>query len=89
MAHDMKNPLAILKTATGVLQKKFGGQDEKIDKLFSNMDDGINRLSHQIQDVLEYVRITPANLTQTSLNKMLQTAMNWLQRSVLDSVVDP
>ena len=79
MAHDMKNPLAILKTATEVLKRKFKGNDEKIDKLLLNMDDGINRLSHQIQDVLEYVRITPANLKKTSLNKMLENALKSIQ----------
>ena len=76
MAHDMKNPLAVLKTATDVLKRKFKGKDEKIDKLFFNMDDGINRLSHQIKDVLEYVRITPVNLTNTSLIQMIDTAVS-------------
>ncbi len=76
MAHDMKNPLAVLKTATDVLQRKFKGKDEKIDKLFYNMDDGINRLSHQIKDVLEYVRITPVNLNKTSLIQMIDTAVS-------------
>ncbi len=76
MAHDMKNPLAVLKTATDVLKRKFKGKDEKTDKLFYNMDDGINRLSHQIKDVLEYVRITPVNLTKTSLIQMIDTAVS-------------
>ena len=79
MAHDMKNPLAILKTATDILKKKFKGQDEKIDQLFTNMDDGIQRISHQIKEVLEYVRITPANLTTTSVKKMFESAINSIQ----------
>ncbi len=72
----MKNPLAVIKTATDVLKRKFKGEDEKIDKLFSNMDDGINRISHQIKDVLEYVRITPANLSNQSLFEMIDSAIN-------------
>lgn len=79
MAHDMKNSLAVIKTATDVLERKFKGNDEKIDKLFSNMDIGINRISHQIKDVLEYVRITPTNITTTSLDKMVGTALNTIQ----------
>jgi signal transduction histidine kinase len=79
MAHDMRNPLALLKTTSDVLKRKFGGQDEKIDKLFLNMDDGINRISHQIMDVLEYVRITPMNLTKTSLIQMIDAAVNSIQ----------
>jgi signal transduction histidine kinase len=79
MAHDMKNSLAVIKTATDVLERKFKGNDEKIDKLFSNMDIGINRISHQIKDVLEHVRITPTNITTTSLDKMVGTALNTIQ----------
>ena len=76
MAHDMRNPLAVLKTASGVLKRKFGGQDKKIDQIFSNMDDGINRISHQIRDVLEYVRTTPMNTAKTSLIQMIDTAIS-------------
>jgi signal transduction histidine kinase len=79
MAHDMKNPLAVIKTATDVLKRKFKGDDEKIDKLFSNIDIGINRISHQIKDVLEYVRITPANIKAVRLDQMINTALNTIQ----------
>lgn len=79
MAHDMKNPLAVIKTATDVLKRKFKGEDAKIDKLLDNMDDGINRISHQIKDVLEYVRITPANLSKQSLVAMINSAINTIQ----------
>lgn len=81
MAHDMKNPLAVLKTATDVLKRKFKGQDEKTDRLFVNMDDGISRISHQIKDVLEYVRTTPMNLSETSLIQMIDTAIRSIQIS--------
>jgi signal transduction histidine kinase len=79
MAHDMKNPLAVLKTATDVLKRKFSGRDEKVDQLFLNMNDGINRLSHQIQDVLEYVRTTPMNIAKTSLVHMIDNAISSIQ----------
>jgi signal transduction histidine kinase len=79
IAHDMKNPLAVIKTATDVLKRKFKGDDDKIDKLFSNIDIGINRISHQIKDVLEYVRITPANIKRTSLDEMIDSALNTIQ----------
>lgn len=79
MAHDMKNPLAVLKTAADVLKRKFGGRDKKVDKLFLNMDDGISRISHQIQDVLEYVRTTPMNLAKSSLIQMIDAAVSSIQ----------
>ncbi|MCV0400060.1 MAG: sensor histidine kinase [Nitrosarchaeum sp.] len=79
MAHDMKNSLAILKTATDVLKRKFGSQDEKVGKVLLNMDEGISRISHQINEVLEYVRITPMNLTKTNLIQMIDNAINSIQ----------
>ena len=89
MAHDMKNPLAVLKTATDVLKRKFKGQDEKTDKLFVNMDDGISRISHQIKDVLEYVRTTPMNLSKTSLIQMIDTAISSIQIPTNIKIVFP
>ena len=79
MAHDMKNPLAILKTSLDVMKIKFKGQDEKIDKLLSNMDIGISRMSHQIKDILDYVRITPVNITDVNLNKIIKYALESLE----------
>jgi signal transduction histidine kinase len=79
MAHDMKNPLAILKTSLDVIKIKFKGHDEKIDKLLSNMDIGISRMSHQIKDVLDYVRITPVNITDVNLNKIIKYAIESLE----------
>ena len=79
MAHDMKNPLAILKTSLDVMKLKFKGQDEKIDKLLSNMDIGISRMSHQIKDILDYVRITPVNITDVHLNKIIKYAIESLE----------
>lgn len=79
MAHDMKNPLAILKTSSDILKRKFGGQDEKIDQLLSNMDKGISRMSHQIKDVLDYVRITPVNVADYSLKDIINSAVSSIE----------
>ena len=89
MAHDMKNPLAIIKTTADILKRKFKGQDEKIDMLFHNMDDGISRISHQIKDVLEYVRITPMNLTDVSLKEMIYAAIKTLKIPDNISIIYP
>ena len=62
-----------------IIHEIFKGDDEKIDKLFSNIDIGIDRISHQIKDVLEYVRITPANITKVSLDEMITSALNTIQ----------
>ena len=75
MAHDLKNPLAVIKTASDTLKKKFGKQDKRIDRLFYNMDDAVTRMSHQIKDVLDYVRTTPLDIHDTNLNKIIQDSV--------------
>lgn len=79
MAHDLKNPLAVIKASSDILKRKFGSQkndkDEKLDRLFSNMDDAVSRMSHQIKDVLDYVRITPIDIKESSLNKIIHNSI--------------
>lgn len=82
MAHDLKNPLAVIKASSDILKRKFGNQnknkDEKLDRLFSNMDDAVSRMSHQIKDVLDYVRITPIDIRKYSLNKIIHNSIDAL-----------
>ena len=75
MAHDLKNPLAVIKTASDTLKKKFDKQDKRIDRLFYNMDDAVTRMSHQIKDVLDYVRTTPLDIHDANLNKIIQDSV--------------
>ena len=75
MAHDLKNPLAVIKTASDTLKKKFGKQDKRIDRLFYNMDDAVARMSHQIKDVLDYVRTTPLEICDANLNKIIHDSV--------------
>lgn len=75
MAHDMKNPLAIIKTSASLLERKLTETDEKTERILENMEIGISRMSHQIQDVLDYVRITPVNVKDSSLKSIINSAI--------------
>ncbi len=78
MAHDIKNPLAIIKTSADLLKRKLkkgNAVDEKTERILGNMDMGISRMSHQIRDVLDYVRVTPVNVKESSLKSIINTAL--------------
>ena len=73
MAHDMKNPLAIIKSSSEILQKK-SLQNEETKQIMERMNRAIDRMSHQINDVLNYVRITPLHLEKIKIVTLLESA---------------
>jgi len=77
MAHDMKNPLATIKSSAEILQRK-SSQNEETKQIIERMNRAIDRMSHQINDVLNYVRITPLYLEKIKIITLLETAKNSL-----------
>ncbi len=56
IAHDVRNPLAIISNAVQILRMENNSEIEKYSQLFSKMENAIIRITHQIDDVLDYVR---------------------------------
>ncbi|MGI9565400.1 MAG: ATP-binding protein [Nitrosopumilus sp.] len=81
MAHDLKNPLAIIKSSAEILQKKSKQDDDdgELNDVVQRMSRAIDRMSHQINDVLNYVRITPLDIKSIKVEKLLQLAKNSLE----------
>ena len=88
MAHDMKNPLATIKSSAQILQKTK--QDGELNEVINRMNRAIDRMSHQINDVLNYVRITPLETTSINASELLELAKNSLEISdnILVSIPD-
>ena len=89
MAHDMKNPLATIKSSSEILQKK-SPQNEETKQIIERMNRAIDRMSHQINDVLNYVRITPLHLEKITVTSLLESAKKSLniQDNVSISIPD-
>jgi len=77
MAHDMKNPLATIRSSAEILQKRSLEEEEK-KEIINRMNRAIDRMSHQINDVLNYVRITPLNKEKNKIVKLMQKAKDSL-----------
>lgn len=73
MAHDMKNPLATIKSSAEILQKK-SLTEEETKEVVNRMNRAIDRMSHQINDVLNYVRITPLKIETVKITSLLVAA---------------
>ncbi len=72
MAHDIRNPLAIIMNAADQIKIKYKDNEESD---FTIMNKAIKRISHQVQDVLDFVRSTPLLPEKVSLSSMLKQAI--------------
>lgn len=79
VAHDLRNPLSVIKNNLSILEKKYGKEilNEK-SNVFNRTRKAILRMSHQIEDVLELVKKSPLNLEQKSLLEIIKMGANSL-----------
>ena len=70
MAHNIKNPLATVKSSAEILQKN-SKNDEEIKNVIKRMNRSIDTISHQINDVLNYARITPLDIKLIKITELI------------------
>ena len=68
MAHDIRNPLAIIMASLEILKLKY---PEIEDTKFNKINNAVNRITHQIEDVLDFVKTSPLVIEKTSLLDLL------------------
>lgn len=81
LAHDIRNPLSIIKNIIEILETKPKLDIEERDIYYGRLHRAVNRISYQIEDVLDFVR--PA---QTSFERYL---LNDILASALDKITKP
>ncbi len=76
IAHDMRNPLAIIKNTVELLKIKHSAKipPELLD-LFATIDGASSRLVFQLDDVLNFVRSSPLSCEECSLLETLDSAL--------------
>lgn len=80
LAHDMKNPLTVIKGSIQVIKKMNQGKmDDFSLKRIEVIESAIFRMAHQIDNVLDYVKATPLEITQNSLVEILVSAIELVQ----------
>lgn len=78
MAHDMKNPLGTIRTGMDILKRNIQPNPE-IETVIQRMDRAVSRISHQVEDVLNYIRKTPLLIKPTSVKSMIKSAIQSLE----------
>jgi signal transduction histidine kinase len=82
LAHDLRNPLSVMKMSIELIKQspsdvKIG--DTIITKRLDLIEKSIDRISHQVDDVLDYVRDSPLNLTLISLRSAILSSINKIE----------
>jgi len=78
IAHDIRNPLGAIKNAGVIIEKENRKENEVISREINRINISVRRISHQIEEVLNYVRTTPIILKSHSINKTIQEAIDTL-----------
>ncbi len=79
LAHDIRNPLSIIKNSIDMLVVQNQTIDEKTLDTYKRIQRAVDRISYQIDDVLNFVRPRMISLQQTSLNRILSSVINRLK----------
>jgi signal transduction histidine kinase len=73
IAHDLRNPLTVIQNTSRLLQVKFAKRlDANDQEYLARLDRAIYRMAHQLEDVLDCVRIPQLKKKACSLSVILQ-----------------
>jgi signal transduction histidine kinase len=76
LAHDMRNPLAIIKNTIEIVKMKHSKSiPDDLLRLFTSIDNASSRLVFQLDDVLNFVRSSPLNRNEFSASSILDSAI--------------
>ena len=90
LAHDIRNPLSVIKNTIEIMKLKIkDNMDEKTDKQLQMLAKSVARISHQIEDVLDYVRESPLQLREISFKDLLDSILNSIKKPDTISIVRP
>jgi signal transduction histidine kinase len=73
IAHDLRNPLSVIQNSTKILKMKLEGSlDVKAQQQWERLERAIYRMSHQLEDVMDYVKMPQLKKKEYSLALVFQ-----------------
>ncbi|KRT61273.1 MAG: histidine kinase [Thaumarchaeota archaeon CSP1-1] len=76
LAHDLRNPLSVIKTAHGIMKEKPKMDVKQRLEYNARIDRALLRIIHLVNDVLGFVRITDLDLNETSVRSLIDSAID-------------
>ncbi|MDH3611209.1 MAG: HAMP domain-containing histidine kinase [Nitrosopumilus sp.] len=75
VSHDIRNPLSVLKMDVAVLKRQ-----KKLDeKQINRMENSIERISHQVNEVLDFVRQSPLEYSKFNLSTKISHVLETMR----------
>jgi len=76
LAHDLRNPLSVIKTAHGIMKEKPKMDVKQRLEYNARIDRALLRIIHLVNDVLGFVRITDLDLNETSVRSLIDSSID-------------
>jgi len=73
IAHDIRNPLSTIKTNLTIIQQDTSPNNKKINNAIKLSNKAIVRISHQVNEVMDFLSLTPLQLERKSIKHIFQT----------------
>ena len=77
IAHDIKNPLSNIKLSKDLLDRKIS--DETLKPYFEKIDKNIFRISHQVDDVLDFLKKNPMKKQEINIRTLVDNSISSMQ----------
>lgn len=71
LAHDLRNPLSVIKNVVEMMESKHRLRIEERIICYGRLHRAINRISHQIDEVLDFVRPSKLTIANNLLNEII------------------
>lgn len=90
LAHDLRNPLNVIKHTVNLLTRKLSPVLEESDKSHcQRLQRSVKRISHQIDEVMDFVKMSPIQTSNNSVLEMVKSAAERLKVPRSISIVLP
>ncbi|MGI0059422.1 MAG: sensor histidine kinase, partial [Nitrosotalea sp.] len=74
LAHDLRNPLSVIRNSLHLIRQKYSEKPEVVNS-FERIDRSVFRMTHQIENVMDFVSPKPLIFESVSLKKLLNHAI--------------
>lgn len=78
IAHDLRNPLSIISNEIELIKLQDLNPNEKIQKSTNKINRAIQRMTHQLKDVMDFVRTKPLDVQNQSMRNLIISSINSL-----------
>ena len=80
LAHDIRNPLTVIKVTIDIIKAKNKNLTAEDIEKFERVNDAMYRITHQIDNVLDFIKGKPLKFTTQSLQKILDSTIQDLPK---------